>query len=160
MIAAAKAKGVRVIPTVEWGDGTQEQAILSDPTKRVELEEDIAALVQQNNFDGIDIDFEAKQARPSTTSQPSSRASTRAWAASGSTAPSRQEKPLDDRYSPGATIPADATDYANDYSAMNSYCDRVEIMAYDQGTIDLRLDNARVAPYAPVADPGLGRGGG
>ena len=62
--------------------------------------------------------------------------------------------PLEDRYSPGATIPPDATDYANDYAAMNKYCDRVELMAYDQGTIDVRLDAARSAPYAPVADPG------
>ncbi len=63
-------------------------------------------------------------------------------------------EPLNDRYSPGAIIPADATDYANDYAQMNRYCDRVEIMAYDQGTIDLRLNVARSAPYAPVADPG------
>ena len=62
--------------------------------------------------------------------------------------------PLEDRYSPGATIPPDATDYANDYIEMNKYCDRVELMAYDQGTISVRLNNARLAPYAPVADPG------
>ncbi len=61
--------------------------------------------------------------------------------------------PLSSRYSPGATIPADAQDFANDYVEMNKYCDRVEIMAYDQGVIDLHLNKARTAPYAPVADP-------
>lgn len=28
------------------------------------------------------------------------------------------------------------------------------MMAYDQGVIDIRLNKARMAPYAPVADPG------
>ena len=56
-IAAAKAQKVRVIPTVVWGDGASEQAILSNATKRVALEDQIANLVKQNGFDGIDIDF-------------------------------------------------------------------------------------------------------
>ena len=61
-IAQAKAQNVRVIPTVEWGDGASEQAILSNSTTRIALEDQIANIVKQNNFDGIDIDFEAKQA--------------------------------------------------------------------------------------------------
>src|SRR6185437_10959642 len=63
-------------------------------------------------------------------------------------------QPLIDRYAPGQTPPPDATNYANDFVQMNKYCDRVEVMAYDQGTVDQRLNAARQAPYAPVADPG------
>jgi spore germination protein YaaH len=62
--------------------------------------------------------------------------------------------PLEDRYSLGAKIPANATDYANDFREINKYCDRVTLMAYDQGTASVRLNDARSAPYAPVADPG------
>ncbi|HEV7449223.1 MAG TPA: glycosyl hydrolase family 18 protein, partial [Candidatus Paceibacterota bacterium] len=154
LIKAAKAKGVRVIPSVEWGDGPTIQAILSNTTKRIALEDEIANLVAANGFDGIDIDFEAKQ---SATRDYFSTFLKGLYARIGNkfvycTIESRQ--PLIDRYLPDETIPADALDYANDYSAMNKYCDRVEIMAYDQGVVNHRLNNARSAPYAPVADPG------
>lgn len=153
-IAAAKAKGVRVIPTVVWGDGQNIHEILSDTTKRIALEDEIAAMVKENGFDGVDIDFEAKQARTinyfSTFLKGLYQRMGNKWVYC--TVEARM--PLEDRYSHGATIPPDATDYANDYAAMNKYCDRVEIMAYDQGTISVRLNAARSAPYAPVADPG------
>jgi len=154
LIAAAKKKKVRVVPTVEWGDGVAMQKILSDATTRVALENQIATLVKQNNFDGVDIDFEAKQSQTkdyfSTFLKGLYSRLSGKWVYC--TVEARQ--PLIDRFSPGATIPLDATDYANNYSQMNKYCDRVEIMAYDQGTTDLRLDTARSAPYAPIADPG------
>ena len=153
-IAQAKAQKVRVVPTIMWGDGDAMQAVLSNSTTRVALEDSIAKLVRDNNFDGIDIDFEAKQHETidyySTFLKGLySRMGTK-WVYC--TVEARM--PLEARYLPGATIPADATDYANDYNALNKYCDRVEIMAYDQGAVDLRLNAARSAPYAPVADPG------
>ncbi len=153
-IAAAKAAHSRVVPTVEWGDGQAIQNVLSNATTRVALEDTIANLVKANNFDGIDIDFEAKQEQTrdyfSTFLKGLySRMGTK-WVYC--TIEARQ--PLIDRYSPGTTPPPDATNYANDFVQINKYCDRVEIMAYDQGTIDTRLNAARSAPYAPVADPG------
>ncbi len=153
IIAAAKAAKSRVVPTVMWGDGVAMQNVLSNATTRVALEDAIANLVKTNNFDGIDIDFEAKQEQ--TRDYFSlflkglySRMGTK-WVYCTIEARS----PLNHRYLPGQTIPADATDYANDYNAINKYCDRVEIMAYDQGTVDQLLNGARSAPYAPVADP-------
>lgn len=153
-IATAKQKKVRVIPSIMWGDGAAMQKILSDTTARIALEDEIANLVKRNGYDGIDIDFEAKQEKTrdyfSTFLKGLYQRLPGKWVYC--TVESRQ--PLIDRYSPGATIPANATDYANDYSEMNKYCDRVEIMAYDQGTVNVRLNVARSAPYAPVADPG------
>ena len=54
--------------------------------------------------------------------------------------------PLDSRYE---NIPKDIQ-YANDYVAINKYCDRVRIMTYDQGSIDLKLNapaQGRTCPW-------------
>lgn len=152
-IAEAKRNKVRVIPTVMWGNGDSIHRILSNTTTRIALEDEIAKVVMENNFDGIDIDFEAKKFE---TVNYFSTFLKGLYARMGNkwvycTIEARM--PLSHRFSPGAKIPPDAMDYANDYTAINKYCDRVEIMAYDQGTIDIKLNNIRSAPYAPIADP-------
>ncbi len=153
-IADAKAKKVRVVPSVVIGDGPTNHEVLSNATKRKALVTELVSIVQANGFDGIDIDFEAKQAR---TRPYFSTFLKELYAAMGNkwvycTVESRS--PLNHRYLPSDTIPPDALDYANDYSAMYKYCDRVELMAYDQGIVDRLLNSARSAPYAPVADAG------
>ncbi len=154
LIKSAKKKKVRVVPTVSWGDGKAIDRILSNTATRIALENEIAALVKQNGFDGIDIDFEAKLVNTrdnfSTFLKGLSQRIPGKWLYCAI----ESRAPLSERYKPGAKIPADATDYANDYVQINKYCDRVEIMTYDQGTTDVTLNSARSAPYAPVADPG------
>ncbi len=154
LIAEAKRQGVRIVPTVMWGNGDEIQNILSDQSARIALEDEIANLVKAQGWDGIDIDFEAKNHETidyfSTFLKGLYQRMGTKWVYCAIEA----RMPLENRYSPGAIIPDDATKFANDYYAINKYCDRVEIMAYDQGTIDLRLNVARSAPYAPVADPG------
>jgi len=152
-IAAAKKNKVRVIPTVMWGDGETIHKILSNATTRVALEDEIANAVKVNGFDGIDIDFEAKKHETIDYFSLFLKGLYQRMGNKWVYCTIEARMPLTDRYSPGATIPADATDYANDYKEINKYCDRVEIMAYDQGTIALRLNKARTAPYAPISDP-------
>ncbi len=153
-IAEAKRAGLRVVPTVMWGNGEEIHNVLSNTQKRIALEDEIANLVKAEGWDGIDIDFEAKKAETidyfSTFLKGLYQRMGDKWVYCAIEA----RMPLENRYSPGATIPPDATNFANDYYAINKYCDRVELMTYDQGTIDLRLNAARTAPYAPVADPG------
>jgi spore germination protein YaaH len=154
LISQAKAHGTRVVPTIMWGHGDQIQAVLSDSAKRIALEDEIANLVKTRGYDGIDIDFEAKQAQTINYFSTFLKGLYQRMGSKWVYCTVEARMPLEDRYLPGQTIPPDATDYANDFSAMNKYCDRVELMAYDQGTVDKRLNVARSAPYAPVADPG------
>src|SRR3989338_4486594 len=61
-VAAAKAKKVRVIPTVMSGNGETLHKLLSNTKSRIALEDAITKEVKDKGFDGIDIDFEGKKA--------------------------------------------------------------------------------------------------
>lgn len=147
-IAAAKAKKVRVIPTVMWSDTEAMDRILRDGTLRRELEDQIADLMRTKGFDGIDIDFEGKKVETkdyfSTFLKGLYQRVGKKWLMCTIEA----RTPLSSRYD---TIPKDIQ-YANDYAAINKYCDRVRLMTYDQGAIDLRLNEAAPGPYVPVSD--------
>ncbi|KKW19378.1 MAG: Copper amine oxidase domain protein [Parcubacteria group bacterium GW2011_GWA2_51_10] len=154
-IEAARAKNLRVIPTVMWSDGAAMHRILSDGPKRRALADEITKVVTENNFDGIDIDFEGKKVETkdyySTFLEALRIRMPKKWLMC--TIESRT--PLEDRYH-GVERPADAGLYANDLKAINKYCDRVRIMAYDQQGVDLKLAAEAASSsqlYAPVADP-------
>lgn len=151
-IAAAKAKKVRVIPTVMSGSGELLHKILSNSTSRIKLEDDITALVKQNNFDGIDIDFEAKLVETKPYFSLFLKGLYQRMGNKWVYCTIESRTPVSSRY-PNNNAPADATQYANDYVAINKYCDRVQIMAYDQGTVDRKLSAGAQGPYAPVSDP-------
>ncbi|MEK9176861.1 MAG: glycosyl hydrolase family 18 protein, partial [Patescibacteria group bacterium] len=152
LIVAAKAKKIRVIPTLMWSDGAAMHRILSNQKTRIALEDAITALVYGRDFDGIDIDFEGKWAETkdyySTFLKGLYMRMGQKWVMCEIEA----RTPLDSRYD--GTPPPDAGQYANDYVEITKYCDRVRIMAYDQGAIDVKLNRAASGkPYVPVADP-------
>lgn len=148
-IATAKAKKVRIIPTIMWSDGDTIHAILKNTKTRIAMEDRVAALVKENNFDGIDIDFEGKKAETKPyfslfLKGLAQRLGSKKWLMC--TIESRT--PPNSRYD---TIPK-TLEYANDFVAINKYCDRVRIMAYDQQSIDIKLNRGEQAPYVPIAD--------
>ena len=62
LFQAARAKGVKVVPTIMWSDTPNIYAVLSNPALRANHIQSIVQAVQQNGFDGVDIDYEGKTA--------------------------------------------------------------------------------------------------
>lgn len=154
-IAAAKAKGVRVIPTVMTSNGALLHDLLSNTTSRIALEDRIAALVKEKDFDGIEIDFEGKYAETKDYFSTFLKGLYMRMGQKWVMCDIESRTPIDSRYY-GTEIPKDAGIYANDFKEINKYCDRVKVMAYDQQGIDQQLASAAASSsrlYAPVADP-------
>ncbi|MFA5831455.1 MAG: glycosyl hydrolase family 18 protein [Candidatus Paceibacterota bacterium] len=152
-LSVARAKKVKIIPSILWTDSTAMHKVLRTYTLRIAHEKAIMKIVTENNFDGIDIDYENKKAETkkyfSYFLQELQIALHKKNKILVCTIEPRT--PLDSRFK---KIPTDIA-YANDYFALNAYCDRVRIMTYDQAIIDLQLnaEKGSSTPYAPVADP-------
>jgi spore germination protein YaaH len=149
LFTEARAKKVRIMPTVMWSDTDAITKVLSDPALRSRHVQAIVDMVNQNNFDGVDIDYEGKRA--------SDRANYAAFLKElyGKIGKKWVSCTIEARTPPDSlykTIPVDL-EYANDFKAINKYCDRVKLMTYDQESADLKLNAASTGLYTPVADP-------
>lgn len=146
---------VKIIPTIAWFDGANIHKILSNKTTRIAQENAITKLVKSQNFDGIDIDYEAKLADTNKyfslfIEGLAIRLHPLKKTLSCTIEP---RMPVSSRYTQTGTD--EDTQYANDYATLNKYCDEIRIMAYDQGVVDIKLDASKGNGqlYAPVADP-------
>ncbi len=151
--AAAKAQGVRVIPTVMTSNATLVHTLLSNQETRIALAQHIADTVKANNFDGIDIDFEGKRAETKDYFSTFLKGLKMRLGDKWLMCTIETRIPNEDRYY-GTEVPADAGVFANDLKAIGTYCDRVRIMTYDQQGIDLKLSaEAGTRLYAANGDP-------
>jgi spore germination protein YaaH len=150
-LVEARAHNERVIPTIMWSDGAAIHRVLSTPALRNTHVNSIVNAVYANNWDGIDIDYEAKLAATNPyfsifLKQLYTALGPKKWVM----CTIEPRTPLDSRN----TAATNATpQYANNYADLNKYCDRVRIMAYDQASVDRKLTSAADGPYIPVADP-------
>lgn len=150
---SVKELGIKIIPTLAWFDTGGLYNLLSNGKARRKLEDQVAALVKQQKFDGIDIDFEAMSpaTRPYYSLFIEGLAIRLHPAKKLLTCTVVPRMPLSSLYrNPPASIV-----YAENYPLLNKYCDEVRLMAYDQGPIDIKLNDAKGNGqlYAPVADP-------
>lgn len=148
LFAAARKNDVKIIPSVMWSDRDNISRILKDDALRAVHVEEVAHVVSDNDFDGIDIDYENKGASVRTfyslfLKELKAKLGDKMLVCT-----------IEARTPPGAlyrVIPTDL-EYANDYKEINKYCDRVRIMTYDQQTADWKLNEAADGPYAPLSD--------
>jgi spore germination protein len=151
--SAAKAQGVRVIPTIMTSNRTLVHSLLSDGTKRAAFVNHIGSAVESGGYDGIDIDFEGKAAETKDHFSLFLKELKVRLGSKWLMCTIETRIPNEDRYF-GTSIPADAGVFANDLKAIGAYCDRVRIMTYDQQNIDLKLAHeAGSRLYAANGDP-------
>jgi spore germination protein YaaH len=147
----AKEEGVLVIPTIMTEGGKALHAILSDPARRAAHIEEVVEMIEEGEYDGVDIDYEAKLVatrdyfsaflKELEAALPKDKMITCAI---------ESRTPADSLY---ANVPANLQ-YSNDLVAIGTYCDRVEIMGYDQRNADIKLNAEKngTEPYLPVSD--------
>ena len=151
LIEAAEDEDVLVIPTVAWFNGAAIHKTLSDEDRREELVENIDDMVDDLRFAGVNIDFEQKYAETIDYFSDFLRELEDELGRDDLSCTIEARTPPDSLWRDEDR--PDPIEYANDYRAMNRYCDWVDIMAYDQMRADLKLNNERRGvPYNPVAD--------
>lgn len=149
LMQKARQRHVRVIPTILWNDGAAIDEVLSDEDKRSDHIKAIIDMVDEGDYDGVNIDYESKLAKTKDDYSTFLKELADELGSKKLTCTIEARTPTDSLY----REPPKKREYANDYEAMTKYCDWVEIMAYDQQRADLKLNDARKGkPYVPVAD--------
>ncbi len=150
----AQEKNVAVIPTILWADAPAMHAIFSDSQKLEKHVGAISTMLAQNNFPGVDIDYEGKDVADRDLFTAFLEA-LRKKLDPGKTISCTVEARTQD-YPPADWTGTRAMSFANDYTALNRLCNSVRIMAYDQvfqmGGGKKIFDDANEIPNAPNAD--------
>ena len=148
----AKKQNVKIVPTILWGDAEAMHKIFANQVLRENHANNIVAMLAQNDFAGVDIDYEGKDIADRDNF--SLFLQTLHEKLQGKTLNCTVEARTQDD-PPADLTGVRAMSFANDFSKLNEFCDSVTIMAYDQV---FQIHRAKVfedsssEPSAPNAD--------
>ncbi len=150
----AKAANVQVVPTILWTDALAMHKVFTDPTLLDNHIDAIVSMLKKNNFPGVDIDYEGKDVADRNNFSSFLEDLHQKLQPLGKTLDCTVEARTQDLPPTGWTGTR-AMSYANDFSALDQYCDSVRVMAYDEVFQVYRaqsFENTASSPYAPNAD--------
>lgn len=152
LLNQARVKKIKIVPTILWTDSQAMQQIFFNYKKRRAHIAEIVKVVTENNFEGIDIDYENKFAytKPYFSKFLRELSSALHLKKKILICTIEPRTPSTSRFN---LIPLDLA-YVNDYAVINSVCDQVRLMAYDQLNVDIRLNQQKGQStyYVPIAD--------
>ena len=144
-IATMRSMNFKIIPTITDGTGKGALAkFLAIDASRASIIQNIISLINQNNYDGIDLDFENFAFVDGNTTWPTTAPLWTQFIKELSTALHAQNKILSIT-SPVAFDPATGKKgyYVYSWPAISNYIDRLRIMAYDYSV-------ATAGPIGPI----------
>lgn len=151
----AEKEKVAIIPTIIWADAVAMHETFSDSQKLEKHVSAIAVMLTQNNFPGVDIDYEGKDVADHDLFTTFLEALRKKLDLDNKTLSCTVEARTQDN-PPSDWTGTRAMSFANDYSALNRLCDSVRIMTYDQvfqvGGGKKIFDVSNETPAAPNAD--------
>jgi len=154
LLSEAEKQNVKIIPTILWGDASAMHKIFSNDDLLNQHVDNIFAMLDRNNFSGVDIDYEGKDIADRDNFSAFLKALHEKLSADKKTLNCTVEARTEDA-PPGGFTGTRAMSWANDFSALNSYCDSVRVMAYDQVFQIYRantFESNDTMPTAPNAD--------
>ena len=148
-IKTAQRKDIEIVPTIMWSDGASIHTVLSDTKKRTAHIKEIVEMVEDGEYDGVDIDYEAKKAETKDYFSVFLKELKEELGRELLTCTVEARTPPESLYKEVPKV----INYSNDYEEIATHCDRVEIMAYDQQRADILLNSEKTGlPYMPVSD--------
>lgn len=127
----ANKENVKIIPTIIWADDLAMHKIFSDSKMEDAHIENIMKMLEINDFSGVDIDYEGKNvADKEAFSVFLEKLHQKLQAQKKSLSCTVEARTQDE--TPKSLVGTRAMSFANDFSALNNFCDIVRLMAYDQ----------------------------